>query len=153
MVEVYRSLEELYGLVKEDVELTRFLTESGRWLEVFKNPYMPKSNVDAGIVCSEGPYSSYLVLLVFPEFTCLCPRTSQPDFANITIEYEPNGHCVELKSLKYYLNSFRSEGHFHEEVINLIYSDLFEALRPLSLKVVGKFNVRGGIQPTIAVGS
>lgn len=129
------TLEQLYKLEKHEVELDREQTTSGRWLESFMAP-------------GEGP----LVDVEFPEFTCLCPRTSQPDFATITIRYIPDRICVELKSLKYYLNSFRNEGHFHEEVVCLIYNDLWNFLLPMKLQVVGEFNVRGGTYPTITVG-
>ena len=86
-----------------------------------------------------------------PEFTCLCPKTGQPDFATIAVRYVPNRTCVELKSLKLYLWSFRNEGHFHEAVTNLILDDLVEALRPRFLEVVGDFFVRGGIHTVVTV--
>ncbi|MGH7828988.1 MAG: preQ(1) synthase, partial [Candidatus Binatia bacterium] len=84
-----------------------------------------------------------------PEFTCVCPRTGQPDFATIRIRYVPDKLCVELKSLKLYLWSFREEGAFHEEVINRILDDLTRACRPRSMTVVGDFSVRGGIHTVI----
>lgn len=129
-----RTLEELYGLIRKEVELKRVETISGRWLEMFPSP---------------GKIS---VVIDFPEFTCKCPRTGQPDFANITLEYTPRDWCVELKSWKYYLNSFRDEGHFHEEVIHLIEKDLRYALNPKYLKVVGTFYVRGGTHPIVRAG-
>ncbi len=79
------------------------------------------------------------------EFTCVCPMTSQPDFATIRISFVPDQHLVELKSLKLYLWSFRNEGHFHEDVTNIILNDLVEAIRPRRMTVVGEFNIRGGI--------
>lgn len=129
-----QTLEELYGLTKNEVDLKRVLAKSGRYLEVFESP------------------GRVMVSIEFPEFTCRCPRTSQPDFATIMIDYLPDQRCVELKSLKYYLNSFRDEGHFHEEVICLIEKDLRGILIPKRLAVTGKFNVRGGIYPVIFAG-
>jgi 7-cyano-7-deazaguanine reductase len=93
----------------------------------------------------------YTITFDCPEFTCLCPRTGQPDFATIGIRYIPDRRCVELKSLKLYLWSFRDEGHFHEAVTNRILDDLVKALRPRSLEVVGDFFVRGGIHTVVTV--
>ena len=87
----------------------------------------------------------YVISFECPEFTCVCPKTGQPDFATINIEYVPDGLCVELKSLKLYLWSFRSVGAFHEKVTNDICDDLVTLLRPRRLVVVGAFRVRGGI--------
>ena len=84
-----------------------------------------------------------------PEFTCLCPMTGQPDFATIHIKYLPDQLCVELKSLKLYLWSFRNEGAFHEAVTNRILDDLVAALRPRRAEVVGDFLVRGGIHTVV----
>ena len=84
-----------------------------------------------------------------PEFTCLCPRTGQPDFATITIRYVPDALCVELKSLKLYLWSFRDEGHFHEDVTNRILDDLVVLLKPKRMTIEGDFNVRGGIHTVV----
>jgi 7-cyano-7-deazaguanine reductase len=84
-----------------------------------------------------------------PEFTCLCPRTGQPDFATIRIRYVPGARCVELKSLKLYLWSYRGEGAFHEEVTNRILDDLVAATEPLELDVEGDFLVRGGIHTVV----
>ena len=84
-----------------------------------------------------------------PEFTCLCPKTGQPDFAMIRIRYVPGPLCIELKSLKLYLWSFRDEGAFHEEVVNRILDDLVGACAPKFMHVVGDFNVRGGIHTTV----
>ena len=86
-----------------------------------------------------------------PEFTCLCPLTGQPDFADIQIEYVPDQLCIELKSLKLYLWSYRDEGAFHEAVTNKILDDLVAAVSPRSLKVTGSFRVRGGITTDIIV--
>ena len=91
----------------------------------------------------------YEVNIRFPEFTCLCPMTSLPDFAEIIIDYVPNELLIELKSLKFYLNSFRNKGIFHEEAVNKILSDFVEKIHPKRVSVVGKFNVRGGIYTTV----
>ena len=91
----------------------------------------------------------YEVHMECPEFTCLCPRTGQPDFATIRIRYVPGPRCVELKSLKLYLWSFRDEGAFHEDAINRILDELVAACRPKFMSVIGDFNVRGGIHTTV----
>ncbi len=85
-----------------------------------------------------------------PEFTCLCPKTGQPDFAEVEIRYTPDKMCIELKSLKLYLWSFRDEGTFHERVINDILDDLVEVSSPRRMEVIGIFNVRGGIHTTVS---
>jgi 7-cyano-7-deazaguanine reductase len=95
------------------------------------------------------PGREYEIRFACPEFTCLCPRTGQPDFAKISITYVPRDLCVELKSLKQYLWSYRDEGHFHEAVTNLILDDLVAAVRPRRMTVVGRFNVRGGIRTVV----
>ncbi len=105
-------------------------------LETFDNPY---------------PDRDYWVRIECPEFTCLCPITGQPDFAKIYIDYIPDKRCVELKSLKLYIWSFRDEGHFHEEVANRIADDLVRAMQPRKLKLRMVFNVRGGITTTVEV--
>jgi 7-cyano-7-deazaguanine reductase len=91
------------------------------------------------------PTRDYLVEFDCPEFTCLCPMTGQPDFAHFRIRYVPAARCVELKSLKLYLWSYRDEGAFHEAVTNRVLDDLVAALEPRWLEVRGDFNVRGGI--------
>lgn len=91
----------------------------------------------------------YEVNIRFPEFTCLCPMTGQPDFAEIVINYVPDEVIVELKSLKLYLNGFRSQGIFHEEAVNRILEDFVAAVKPRRVEVVGNFNVRGGIYTTV----
>ena len=99
-------------------------------LETFPNP---------------APERDYEIAFDCPEFTCVCPMTGQPDFAHFKIRYVPDKKCVELKSLKLYLWSFRDEGHFHEAVTNRICDDLVKALAPRRLEIVGDFFVRGGI--------
>jgi 7-cyano-7-deazaguanine reductase len=95
------------------------------------------------------PGRPYTVRFECPEFTCVCPLTGQPDFATIIIEYTPAELCVELKSLKLYLWSFRNEGHFHEAVTNRILDDLVAALAPAKMTVTGSFLVRGGIRTDV----
>jgi 7-cyano-7-deazaguanine reductase len=95
------------------------------------------------------PGRDYEIAMECPEFTCVCPRTGQPDFATLRIRYVPAELCVELKSLKLYLWSFRDRGTFHEAVVNRILDDLVQALHPKTMTVVGDFNVRGGIHTTV----
>jgi len=98
------------------------------------------------------PGTFYVVSIVFPEFTSLCPKTGQPDFATIEIEYVPHKVCLELKALKLYLGSYRNEGHFYEDVTNLICADLIKALDPKDLAVEATFNTRGGMEVVITAG-
>jgi len=105
-------------------------------LETFPNP---------------NPERDYEIRFECPEFTCLCPMTGQPDFATIRIRYTPDARCVELKSLKLYLWSYRDEGAFHEAVTNKIADDLIAAMQPRKLVVEGDFYVRGGIRTVIEV--
>ena len=98
-----------------------------------------------------APDRDYEIAFDCPEFTCLCPLTGQPDFAKFTIRYVPDEKCVELKSLKLYLWSYRDEGAFHEAVTNRICDDLVSAISPRSITVTGKFWVRGGITTTVTV--
>ena len=107
---------------------------AGSVLETFPNP---KAERD------------YDIEMECPEFTCVCPKTGQPDFATIRIQYVPDQRCVELKSLKLYLWSFRERGAFHEAVTNRILDDLITAVQPRRMTVEGRFNVRGGIYTTI----
>jgi 7-cyano-7-deazaguanine reductase len=99
------------------------------------------------------PGRGYVIHFECPEFTCLCPITGQPDFATVLIEYVPDQLCVELKSLKLYLWSFRDEGQFHEAVTNRIADDLVAAIKPAKLTVTARFLVRGGITTTVTVTS
>lgn len=102
---------------------------------------------------NSNPQRDYWITFETDEFTSLCPITGQPDFARITIEYVPDQLCVESKSLKLFLFSFRNEGSFYEDVTNRIYSDLFELLKPRRLIVVGDFTARGGIRSSVRVDS
>ncbi|AFL73776.1 preQ(1) synthase [Thiocystis violascens] len=103
-------------------------------LEIFPNPQTERD---------------YTVRIRVPEFTCLCPKTGQPDFAELTLEYVPDRVCVELKSLKTYVWSYRDEGAFHEAVTNRILTDLIEAVEPRFMRLTADFNVRGGIYTTV----
>lgn len=95
------------------------------------------------------PDRDYEIRFECPEFTCVCPKTGQPDFATIRIRYSPAEHCVELKSLKLYLWSYREQGAFHEAVTNQILDDLVELLQPRRMTVEGDFLVRGGIHTVV----
>jgi len=95
------------------------------------------------------PEREYEISFECPEFTCLCPRTGQPDFATIRIRYVPDRTCVELKSLKLYLWSFRDRGAFHEAVVNQILDDLVAAITPRRMSVEGDFFIRGGIHTVV----
>jgi len=109
-------------------------TRPSKALETFPNP---------------NPERDYEIRFDCPEFTCLCPLTGQPDFATIRIRYTPDQRCVELKSLKLYLWSYRDEGAFHEAVTNRILDDLVASLAPRQLSVEGDFLVRGGIHTVV----
>ena len=110
-------------------------------------PSQPSKNLET----FPNPQSErdYTIRIRVPEFTCLCPKTGQPDFAEMTIEYVPDRRCVELKSLKLYAWSFRDAGAFHEAVTNRILDDLVEALQPRFMRLTAEFNVRGGIYTTV----
>ena len=103
-------------------------------LETFDNPH---------------PNRDFVILHVAPEFTSVCPKTGQPDFGTIEIEYVPDKVCVELKSLKFYLQSFRNEGVFYEDIVNRILDDLVAALAPRKMTVTGKFTPRGGMHSVV----
>ena len=109
-------------------------TRPSRDLELFPNPQ---------------PERDYTIRIRMPEFTCLCPKTGQPDFATLLLEYIPDRMCVELKSLKLYIWSFRDEGAFHEAVTNQILDDLVTATEPRFMRLTAIFNVRGGIDTTV----
>ncbi len=103
-------------------------------IEVWKNIYAHKR---------------YSILLEIPEFTCICPNTGLPDFANIKIEYSPDKYCIELKSFKMYTIFYRNLGIFHENVVNKMIEDLVKVCKPHWLKITGEFNARGGIKTTV----
>ena len=110
-------------------------------------PSRPRRTLDT--FPNPSPGRDYVIRHECPEYTALCPVTGQPDFGTIIVIYTPARLCVELKSLKLYLWSFHDEGHYFEQVTNLILDDLVRALRPRKLTVIGKFNVRGGIWSTV----
>lgn len=111
-------------------------TQPSRDLETFENPQ---------------PQRDYTIRIRIPEFTCLCPKTGQPDFATLLLEYIPEAHCVELKALKLYVWSFREEGAFHEDVTNRMLADLVDATQPRFMRLTAEFNVRGGIYTNVIV--
>ena len=96
-----------------------------------------------------APERDYAIHMQIPEFTCLCPKTGQPDFATLFLDYVPDRTCVELKSLKLYIWSFRNEGRFHEAVTNEILDNLVRATRPRFMRLTARFYVRGGIFTTV----
>lgn len=100
---------------------------------------------------NQFPSRDYVIEIVCPEFTSVCPMTGQPDFGTLTITYTPDRTCVELKSLKLYLQSFRNEGIFYENVTNRIFDDLMGILKPRRLKLAAAFTPRGGISTTVVV--
>ncbi|MBT5030969.1 MAG: NADPH-dependent 7-cyano-7-deazaguanine reductase QueF [Proteobacteria bacterium] len=110
-------------------------TKSSKQLENFPNP---------------NPDRDYTIHMEMPEFTCLCPKTGQPDFAAFYLDYVPDQHCVELKSLKLYLWSYRDEGAFHEAITNKILDDLVAITQPRYMRLVGDFNMRGGITTQVS---
>lgn len=110
-------------------------------------PSQPSSTLDT--FPNPRPESDYTIRMTMPEFTCLCPKTGQPDFAVLELEYVPDLACVELKSLKNYLWSFRDHGAFHEAVTNQIADALAAATRPRYMRLSARFNVRGGIHTTV----
>jgi 7-cyano-7-deazaguanine reductase len=96
-----------------------------------------------------SPQRDYRIHMEMPEFTCLCPQTGQPDFATLILDYVPDRACVELKSLKLYLWSYRNQGAFHEAVTNRILDDLAQAVKPRYMRLTARFYVRGGIYTTV----
>jgi 7-cyano-7-deazaguanine reductase len=112
------------------------MNEKIKIIEVFENAY---------------PGRDYTVIHEAPEFTSLCPKTGQPDFATITVEYIPDKLCIELKSLKLYFNSFRNDGIYFESVTNRILDDLIAACQPRFMHITAEFNVRGGISSVVDV--
>ena len=111
-------------------------TQPSKDLETFANP---------------APERDYTIRIRVPEFTCLCPKTGQPDFATLHLEYVPDALCVELKSLKLYVWSFRDEGAFHEAVTNRMLGDLVTACQPRFMRLRAEFSVRGGIYTDVVV--
>jgi 7-cyano-7-deazaguanine reductase len=110
-------------------------------------PNQPSKDLET--FANPQPGRDYTIRIEMPEFTCLCPKTGQPDFATLNLEYVPAARCIELKSLKLYIWSFRDEGAFHEAVTNRILDDLVKATKPRYMKLTSKFNVRGGIYTSV----
>ena len=108
----------------------RMPSRPSRTLETFDNP---------------SPHRDFMIHMEIPEFTCLCPKSGQPDFATLELDYVPDRKCVELKSLKLYIWSYRDEGAFHEAVTNRILDDLAAATKPRFMRLTARFHVRGGI--------
>jgi 7-cyano-7-deazaguanine reductase len=120
--------------VREDVAVSQSDAPAAEQLEVFANP---------------NPGRDYTIEIVCPEFTSLCPKTGQPDFGTITFTYVPAASCVELKSLKLYLQRYRNQGAFYETVVNRLLDDFIQACAPRRCQIVGAFTPRGGITTTI----
>ena len=112
-----------------------------------RTPTARQSNVET--FPNPSPASDYTIRIRIPEFTCLCPRTGQPDFAELLLEYVPNERCVELKALKLYIWSFRDRGTFHEAVTNEILTTLVGATQPRYMRLTATFNVRGGLHTSV----
>lgn len=112
------------------------MTDKAKILETFPNP---------------NPGRDYTIIHYAPEFTSLCPKTGQPDYATIVLEYIPDKICVELKSYKFYLQSYRNDGIYFEAVTNKILDDLYKIMKPRYIKLTAKFNTRGGISSDIVV--
>lgn len=128
---VYKSCTDRYILTDFfRIRESKMPSRSTKKLETFPNP---------------KPRRDYHIHMEIPEFTCLCPKTGQPDFATLILDYIPDKKCVELKSLKLYIGSFRNEGVFHEAVTNHILDDLVAALKPRYMRLIARFYVRGGI--------
>ena len=112
-------------------------------------PSVPRRELDT--FPNPAPDRDYTIRIRIPEFTCLCPKTGQPDFAELTLEYIPDARCVELKALKQYIWSYRDEGAFREAVTILFLGDRVRATSPRFMRLTGNFNVRGGIYTTVVV--
>jgi 7-cyano-7-deazaguanine reductase len=113
------------------------------------NKKQPGSQPCVEIFPNRNPDRDYEIKIVAPEFTAVCPRTGQPDFATLTLTYVPDKACLELKSLKMYLQSYRNRGIYHEHVTNQILDDLAASCKPRRMTLCGEFNVRGGIRTTV----
>jgi 7-cyano-7-deazaguanine reductase len=119
-----------------DLQLPKMADNPAALLEIFDNQF---------------PERDYIIEIVCPEFTSVCPKTGQPDFGTLTFTYTPDKKCVELKSLKLYLQSFRNEGIFYENITNRILNDLVAILQPRRMKLVASFTPRGGISTSVTV--
>ncbi|NWG75404.1 MAG: NADPH-dependent 7-cyano-7-deazaguanine reductase QueF [Rubrivivax sp.] len=111
-----------------------------------------KSGIDAplpAVECWENQFPDYEIEIVIPEYTAICPKTGQPDFGTITVRYIPDRWCIELKSLKEYIQAYRNLGVFYENAVNRILRDLVAACKPLSMQVLGEFTPRGGLRSRV----
>ena len=117
------------------IKINEKLAPSAELIDTFPNP---------------KPNRDYTIYINIPEFTCLCPKTGQPDFATLKLEYIPNKYCIELKSLKIYIWSYRNEGGFHEALTNQILDHLVKVSSPKFMRLEAIFNVRGGIGTTVS---
>jgi len=117
------------------------------------NPVKQPTPKDVDLETFENPNPSrdYIIRIDMPEFTCLCPKTGQPDFATLKLEYVPEDRCIELKALKLYIWSYRDQGAFHEAVTNQIMDDLVGAMQPRYARLTADFNVRGGVFTDVIV--
>ena len=127
----------LYSLEDKNLEIVHLYAE--KELHVFPAP-------------QNSQETDYIVSWQTDELTSLCPVTGQPDFCHLYVEYVPDKYCKELKSAKFYIVSYRTEGHFYEELINQIYSDFWQAIKPKRLFIRGDFNTRGGIPEAVSIG-
>src|SRR5438094_5452620 len=129
--------------------MTELATANSQGLDIRSTPREEMNLYPLDTFLYEFPGSEIQINFEMPEFTCICPFSDFPDFATIRIEYVPNERCIELKSLKLYINSFREVKIFHEHAINVILEDFVKACDPLSLEIEGDFNVRANIRTTV----
>ena len=129
---------------------TELATLNQQGLDIQSTPRAEMNLYPLDTFAYEFPGREIKIKFDIPEFTCICPFSDFPDFATIRLEYSPNERCIELKSLKLYINSFREVKVFHEHVINMILEDLVRACDPLSVEIEGDFNVRGNIKTTVS---
>ena len=130
----YRSIDRCDDNSRKFIKVIIMSSLPSKELETFVNP---------------NPERDYTIHISVPEFTCPCPKTGQPDFATINIDYVPAKDCVELKALKMYIWSFRDEGAFHEAITNRILDDLVAACQPNFMRITAEFNVRGGVYTNV----
>ena len=143
--------------ISENTKRTSYLSEPSCIILLmnYPNEIAAKRGLDFGDIAlletfeNQFPEREYTIEIVCPEFTSVCPKTGQPDFGTLTITYIPNKKCVELKSLKFFLQSFRNQGIFYEHVTNTILDDLAAVMQPRWLKIAAAFNARGGMTETV----
>ena len=136
--------------IREDFEMaTELAPANQQGLDIRSTPREEMKLYPLDTFAYEFPGKEIAIEFEIPEFTCICPFSDFPDFATIRLKYVPNERCIELKSLKLYINSFRDIKVFHEHVINMILEDFVNACDPLSVEIEGDFNVRGNIKTTV----